>query len=163
MAIVCLGFQNIGRSQTYDESKWNCIWFHFNGRNTVCFTNSRIYSKESTGLLGIRFVSVHSHSGTIPRFVLFCFVFHLIHEKTLTTIVCLKDILLEPFRAFRVLSSLDCGSTAIIEMGLLNTSLFSFSWEETMDDDEQMQRETQRLEMKKNGKQEQPAECQVEE
>lgn len=77
--------------------------------------------------------------------------------------MCLKDILLEPFRAFRVLSSLDCGSTAIIEMGLLNTSLFSFSWEETMDDDEQMQRETQRLEMKKNGKQEQPAECQVEE
>lgn len=79
--------------------------------------------------------------------------------------MCLKDILLEPYRAFKVLSSLDCGTTAIIEMELLNTPLLSFSWEKTKDD-EHVQMETQRMETGKKGKTEQeqqPSEYRVEE
>ena len=76
----------------------------------------------------------------------------------------LKDILLEPYRAFKVLSSLDCGATAIIEMELLNTPLFSFSWE-TIEENEQVLTETKQLETSKKGKQEQQEQsiCQVEE
>ena len=62
--------------------------------------------------------------------------------------MCFSDILLEPYRAFRVLSSLDCGATAVIELELLNTPLLSFSWNEM-----QIEKQTQTEETRKKEKQ----------